>query len=335
MKGDLHNFGHQVRKRGSWIEKPRPVYWEWLFLCPNSPLRSYFNSIENDPFEAYPHAKVEFFDIGLMPYSGRIEFFHFEKQFNTSESNLNLLGKTLGTALFFGLNDLHFDNLGYFKSQGKQYIFPFDIETVFNQIDLLSQTYLVSAKRIDSDLIGLKNIVKGDTNVAAIIDGFILSIRTLNSNRSSILDVLKKLPLEKVPIRQLIRDTDDYIESLNSQNFAGFYKEEIEQLERGDIPYFCTFLNSQKLWQLTHQGLKPTKISYGSIYEKLLKPLSADPVEAVSEDSLKTSSLQIARTFALSDNQFFSYKNVNVQYRHDDVLVDCGNDWKIRCKKLS
>ena len=37
--GDSHNFGRRVELRGARVAKPRTVFWEWLVLSRESPLR--------------------------------------------------------------------------------------------------------------------------------------------------------------------------------------------------------------------------------------------------------------------------------------------------------
>ena len=57
------------------IYKPRPLYWEWLFLCPDSFLRRrlhrvFLEACDYSPFEQM--AELEFFDMDNLTTAGRV-----------------------------------------------------------------------------------------------------------------------------------------------------------------------------------------------------------------------------------------------------------------------
>ncbi|MDH4466818.1 MAG: hypothetical protein QE271_02065 [Bacteriovoracaceae bacterium] len=68
----------------------------------------------------------------------------------------------------------------------------------------------------------------------------------LSRHNNQIIDSIASIPnVDKFPIRVLIRPTSEY-QTLSHQ----FLPEEREQLERGDIPFFYTFLGSKDIFYL-------------------------------------------------------------------------------------
>jgi len=52
--GDSHNFGKFVDSRsGTWVHKPRNIFWEWMLLSKESPLRSGSDAV-SDAFASLP-----------------------------------------------------------------------------------------------------------------------------------------------------------------------------------------------------------------------------------------------------------------------------------------
>src|SRR5579872_1082668 len=112
FEADFHNFGQLVQKvrRGaeSVFQKPRPIYWEWLFFGKSSPLSIFFDhsTFSTSPAKTLFNLEVE---MGTS-YKGTSRQVVESGEVHTSE-HLYSLGVALGYSYVFGIRDLHKNNV--------------------------------------------------------------------------------------------------------------------------------------------------------------------------------------------------------------------------------
>ena len=119
-----------------------------------------------------------------------------------------------------------------------------------------------------------------------------------------------------------------------------FFPEEIEQLERGDIPYFFHYLGSKHIYYISNEKKpKATQFKWHDIFHREKKPkpsIQKGLVPLVEDVVIKHSVLQIARTFAPNEvNKVFGSGVIKVNYKNDDIFVEISNKWKLKCKRIS
>jgi hypothetical protein len=111
--GDSHNFGRRVAQKGRRIVKPRTVLWEWLVLCPESPLRKALAAAATDErqpgaFEFLPSLR---FFASKQAFGGEVERLELSPLGKLSPSERRELARATGRALalfsWLGVADLH------------------------------------------------------------------------------------------------------------------------------------------------------------------------------------------------------------------------------------
>ncbi len=344
--GDAHNFGQKVNREDDIVKKPRPVFWEWLFLDTESELRQLLSKRSRlvsteDPFLSFPNLNVKEAP-GLHGFpAGVVDYFQTtvpEKSAMT-DSLAKAVGRAIGVAHFFGLSDLHIENFGVSQITNGCFFFPLDIEVIFNRLKLASQTYILDSVKNESKIVGLSLMRNKNLNIAAVISSYLLTIEFLNTNLKEINDVLVKLNVKSIPIRCIVKPSMEYADYLRTDNIESsvFYPEELEQLERGDIPYFFHYLGDYSIRYLTKDGEKVTSFSWEDVFKMDLISESQieQPVSVVDENAIKASILQIARTLDTTVENDFSFEATTVSFQGDSIFIKCGTGWKLKCQRMS
>ncbi len=343
--GDTHNFGQSVQLSENWVKKPRPLFWEWLFLSMASPLRQLSQtgerlSPEADPFTFFPDLKFNFEDVARLKSSGKVEFC---KQTSAAKIEGSLLAKGFGhclaQALFWGITDLHFENIAFAEvSKSKQpLIFPIDIETIFYRQNLLSQSSMLKSSKNQRIAVGARQLLDLRLNVAEIIDSFLKATLFFQENRIKISTVLTALQIQQYPIRCILKPTYQYFSFLKTGTTdIEFFSEEIVQMKRGDIPYFYTYLGTGKILFLTEHAEAQLAQPWDKAFRRQsMSPPSLDKVkEPLKNENVYNSALQIARTFAPSENKKYFFKETKIEYKNDDIFLNTSGHIKIKCKRL-
>lgn len=244
--GDFHNFGRRVHVvRSGNLFKPRTVRWEQLLLS-RSDFKEFLNGIflknfEWSPFNLFPtltFSEVTDHCIG----SGQVEILEeLQGPHTLTEMETVQIGSVIGLCSWLGLSDLHEDNFSFGRKQtGHLICAPLDIECIFNDFALPSQTHIVTVK----NTINSAGLTKLNTNIeakvsknflACLTHGYLASLHFLESNRTVI--AVKFSEIENHvdwPVRVIVKDTKEY----HSSSVLGLIPHELEQLHRGDIPYF-------------------------------------------------------------------------------------------------
>lgn len=256
--GDTHNFGRHVERRGGRIVKPRPVFWEWLFLSAESPLRRALAAASaGDPRErgAFDFLPDLSFDDARALAGGTVEEVRLAPIGRVEAEARAELARVLGraTALFawMGVTDLHWENLALGRSaRGTIQLFPLDVEMILDDFARPTETKLLP--EIDDDYseiyrhaAGARRVLpwlgkpaRGE-DVAAMAHAYVQAIDLLERHAPALAEAIGALPsLREMPIRVLLRATGDYVRARSEAVWPPLLDAEAEQLARGDIPYF-------------------------------------------------------------------------------------------------
>lgn len=165
------------------------------------------------------------------------------------------IGGVIAICAFLGFSDLHRENIFWgINKKTQDFVFgPIDIECVLEDYHLLSQTRLIPTYDIELIDCGL-SVFKAylyeysiDHFIPHIIEGFILTIFSLKKNEGEIIKALENMERNSSPIksRVLLKATRQYYKYLRSIDLQNddILSSELEQLKRGDIPYFFRCLN--------------------------------------------------------------------------------------------
>lgn len=263
--GDTHNFGQSVKRYKEMIFKPRPLFWEYLFLSKRSKLRIFLEKNEkineiSSAFELIPLLEFEFLD---KKTSGLVSCFNLDVEEITqlTISEINNVAAFCALFFWFGVGDLHFENVIIGRDQSNKLICaPIDIECIFDNLINLQQTLLIESENVKLEKSGLSKILK----IIQILDcesksSFLIEfskyINFLNINVNNIFEIVKlEIIGFDVPIRIIARNTSDYVsEILDSKTILDKKKSEITQIQRGDVPYFFRFINDHNIYYYTSE----------------------------------------------------------------------------------
>ena len=280
--GDLHNFGKAVRCEttpdgDTWFEKPRTVFWEHLFFGVKSPLRQFFSKQEI------------IFGLNVEPIAptntGRCLQV---KRENLISNNCNYsFGYLLGYSYLFGVQDLFCENL----IETCRNIQPIDAEIVLSKFFLPHESSLMPFKTISYERSGLA-LMKPEAklispqNLSEIVDGFIDVLQEATSFSEQIVDSIEReIAGCKVPIRILLRPTSEYRDW--QQHIGRYLPEEIDQLSRGDIPYFFKLIGDESIYFFgSIETVDRIKFIPHNMIEPL-KNLAVNPSALVSKERIQ------------------------------------------------
>lgn len=341
--GDPHNFGQRVFPTQDWIEKPRPLSWEWLFLSGLSPLRRVLFERSREekvvsPDVLFPSLEFEFNRRLHLDETGRVSVLRTSKEKICSLAYFENIGRAIGMMAWFGVSDLHSENVKFGNYNNCFCFCPIDIECVFQNYTLITKSGLLSHKH-SFQIFGLTHILEimrktsSGFPVCALLVGYLDALRFLQRNKSFIENMFYMLKeWLRLPIRVLIRDTKDYyvfLKGLNSNHiFDPILQDyELEQLARGDIPYFFRFLDSDTLYYFSEMGNfqkieLPLKLNSTMERSFRLFPNLA-PSEEVVDKLKKTGVLQLVRYFdAYRWGIGCRHKNISIQFQNNQIFVD-------------
>ena len=261
--GDSHNFGRRVVERDGRICKPRTVFWEWLLLCADSPLRVLLDGMApvvgdgRVRFDFLPHLRFGTSGAGLDGaggLSGEVERISLQPLQIASASDRRQLAEVTGRAIalfsWLGLGDLHWENMALGADTNGRVIFaPLDIELLLDDHDLPTATRLLPEADPDYAALyqhacGVRRVLPFLGKPLAIADllamtrAYCQTLAVLDQHSDSIAATLSALPgVRQAPLRVCLRSTGDYLRP-RAQLDPPLLAAEIEQLDRGDIPYF-------------------------------------------------------------------------------------------------
>ena len=259
--GDKHNFGRRVVRIGNTqFLKPRCIFWEMALLSKDGLLRSYLETLFDklklaNCFDLIPDHKFDFEDFfgirgGTVQPIGILN----NKADCPDATTYERLGTFFALLMFLGVADLHRENIAYgsLPNDPNTYFYPSDVECIFHNITLPSQSGLLDIwkkllRQINYEVSSLKCAL-------AFLNGYISTYKGLLSHKNAVRKYITKHQIFSIaPIRVVLRDTTTYSRYLALNNCSeSLIKEELEQLDRGDIPAFYTFIGSTQLYYYKH-----------------------------------------------------------------------------------
>jgi hypothetical protein len=331
--GDPHNGGKAVclNNKGR-IEKPRPCLAEWFFLSDKSPLRilyndtfifTYFPNLEFYGEELSCHGEVSRLDVD----PNLIDSSHVHK---VAEATGNLLA----VSQWFGLSDLHFENIKFgIDRNNKLILAPIDIECFFQEIKLPFQTGLISKNNTDKNF-GFKGIIsQKNGSPVRIIENYLSTMKMLKSRQSLISKIINEVFTQADLSRVILQDTANYHEWIDGKVLSCLYtNEEIAQLTVGDIPYFFRTLYSKQINYWSKNQITP--VAHGKAIHTYLDQIPLNELDIYwknVDNYLKQSALQIADR-VLVDTKTFSETSSHMGIKKVDGYLEIStSDWRCKC----
>lgn len=259
--GDSHNFGRRVFERDGYIVKPRTVFWEWLFLCPESPLRTALVSfvsaaeregLDRQVFSFLPRVKVNSPGARDGGEVQRIQLAPLPQGSTEQRKDLaGVVGRSLAFWSWFGVADLHWENMVLgLDAEGHIVFTPVDIEMVLADLSLPTETKLLpdadpEVADVCRHAAGVRRVLPYLGKPLDVADLLIMAsayrkmLALLDGHAREMASFFEQLPAwREMPIRVCLRGTDEYVQGDFRELWPPLLDEEKEQLDRGDIPYF-------------------------------------------------------------------------------------------------
>lgn len=276
------------------------------------------------------------FDEGLLSLYGDSVFHSLIYPFNMQEKFLNISALTGGEAEVI---DFHYKVNSYSLNEHGE----------------------IEAQEVNPILEKQKNNIIYDGNVQVPIEylekikqGFEyfsdLVLKHKDHYIKSLINIVKN-----EPIRQIIKPTHVYMQYLTTSNEPYYFlgkmeqqelfsniigthkylsKDEIQQLTRGDIPYYYTYSNSKDLYTITN-----TNIIEKSYFTKTIEELIKEKVKSFDYEAKNRELLNIENSltsYYLNDNQNKYYISKSL-YKNIDFLEDInikGNNYSVLLPSL-
>ncbi len=355
--GDAHNFGRRVSRLGERIVKPRTVVWEQLLLDGQSPLRRLMDEtaerdgLAPDFFGFLPDLKFSASDSGP---GGEVDAIRLQPLGTLSEGETETLARIAGRSLalwsWLGVSDLHWENLVLgTDSRGRVIFSPLDIECIFDDLSLPTETKLLpdadpEYADICQHACGVRRLLPflgkpiKISNLLAMAAAYSVALAFLDRNADDIANVFLRLThLRETPIRVCLRGTDIYLQAQTEPVWPPLLAAEQEQMDRGDIPYFFRFYG------------RPGIHFYGDESLETLKTLplkgdvpQLDPLLSLSKGlaSANRRSLREEGLFSLLaafDHESFSSKlqegALGVRFGKRVISVDLPSGEQLQCNR--
>jgi hypothetical protein len=248
--GDKHNFGLQTTcypEKGYAI-KPRTVMWEELFFSKNGVIPLIFE--DNKVISCLTQYEVLEADV----HQAKVKLLqsNYNLKLNMEEL-LNCYAALTVLSSTFGISDLIMENI-VMTEFGPC---PIDVELVFHPIAYPTSSLLIPPRHISWQWTGIAHISNLLEKVTVEnLNGFLQSIEdyflSLIDKKESINTFFleKDSVIKSAPIKFLMRQSRDYMRYLEGDKnvLKDPLPEELEQLRRGDIPYFFSYLGKKELF---------------------------------------------------------------------------------------
>lgn len=299
IDADLHNFGQQVtqteRASEIYFQKPRPIFWEWFFFGKNSPLKDVFaQNFGSVLFSLEVH--LENNDCG------------FSKKVTEIDTGIDQdahaynLGVLIAYCYLFGIRDLHKGNV----IRREAHLQVIDAEVLFSKILLPNETLIMPFKIVTADDCAAKKVFDNIAtisldNLKLILSGYFDLMSDVLKNHDLLSSIFNnhREKMLKVPVRHIMRDTVQYRVWLENQIAPSipFCNDELEQLKRGDIPYYFKFLGDPKLYSYKTVDGQYEAVSAPGEFLKGINRDATDPLELLSVSRIKNELLPTGSLF--------------------------------------
>jgi hypothetical protein len=227
--------------------------------------------------------------------------------------------------------------VGRIPGDEKFWCFPLDIESGLDDFKLVAQTLLIPSSIFPNAISGFQSLLSTKSkcsplDMAAMCSGYLTCFDLLESQRIKITNLLTRDFLSSsTPSRVILRATKRYKEWQTNRiddQLAPFCPAEIEQLERGDIPYFFRYLNSQALFVLD----KDAQPVASSVPDELMKkhrdylPVGFPFAYRFRQSLRQAGVLQLARSFLERDICGSSeFANIKIEITPNHISINDGN----------
>jgi hypothetical protein len=130
---------------------------------------------------------------------------------------------------------------------------------------------------------------QGQDYIEDCLERYFEAMQRIVGAREVIINEMRQATDQKppIPIRVLIRNTDDYVSQQSRQEIE-FLPEELKQIDRGDVPYFFRYFGDDKLYYYTDEQGGFTEVNSSTDF--LLKKradFTSDLQEQFSVDRLR------------------------------------------------
>ena len=330
---DSHNFGKSVFFEEGYIYKPRPVGLEWLLLSVESPLRKLLSEANIFAEKCLLNINYDNQDFRPSLKERRVEY--IEKPFvrnSLSDQEYLHIGSVIALAQWFGLSDLHHENMfiGH-QTDGNFICSPIDIECIFEHHNLPSQSLLVPSYLIEKDQSGLKDIfnhVCEGSHIACLISGYVDTFVKLNAISKDIYELILNLSdIRSFSSRVIIRSTQKYYDLKEGLESFDLFDEERKQITNGDIPYFFKFLESKDIYYWdTPETFSRASFSLSDFENLEMQIIIFDETFFSSrkkDEQLSLGITQIAKYFDLNtaSNYQASFDSTEISYLDNEFRV--------------
>jgi len=337
--GDSHNLGKRVRLNGNVLVKPRSTYFEKLFLNKSSELRNFFRNSNTSLEELdtyYPDLKFTEVNSGICFAETKITKLEESIPSEISKFLCRSIGKNIALMQWFGISDLHCQNMMFFQKNNMTSVCPIDIEVIFSDIFYPSQSYLIGKK---NGVAGFKKIeeINYDNpleNFIEIFKSYTETIESLNFLKPKIESLLQEILPKDAVVRAIFRDTQMYI---NKSNIEKYEESERVQLKRGDVPFYYKSIWEDKYYFISeNEGIKSVPFQELNELKKNTKGLPQDFLKYFERknivDRLKTT-LTIAEIYSYfkPSNTYGKHKCNNIEIDFDSNSISIKGI-KIKCK---
>ncbi|MCB0350122.1 MAG: DUF4135 domain-containing protein [Bdellovibrionales bacterium] len=286
-QGDSHNFNRFVFEGVSGgtrvYVKPRPIFWELFFFGANSPLKTLFTKMTIKM--ELVHATEQ------STHDNKVVAINSSKRPITPKDFYEL-GQLLGYCYYFGIQDIHKDNL-LITNNGLQVV---DVEQTFSDLLLPNQTLLLPTDKKLAWSAGLNALTQDplelipNTEAKALFDGYQSITEYFFNQLSGIRELLQahESDFKNYPIRIFFRGTRDYANLLEKKTtIENLLPEENIQLERGDIPYFFKFINRNQVYYYTSESWEYKEVALPIDFIKYVDFCAKDPLDLFTNQRLE------------------------------------------------
>ncbi len=328
IDADKHNFGKTVFRAGVHIFKPRSLFCEYQIYAEESTFRQKLNRLLPGQFEILPFLRFQNFSHIATTSHRPMEFLELKTiDRRLSDYEVSQIGGVLALMNILGVGDLHKTNILFGLKNDKLVFAPIDLE-VFCQLFTISRMSLfgTSLSRLRSGGIDhfLTYLEKHpDSNFSAkILWGYKNTLSELYKHRERFETAFfEAYPKHEIPTRVVLKNTREYFNLISKGTFHECFREEIIQLERGDIPYFFRFIDGTSdiyFWESETRYQKVTSFSWLHSHKILSLTQGIKCEEMLADASVLTSAFDPQ----IGDQQeITSYKDIVIIHKKLCKLV--------------
>jgi hypothetical protein len=235
-----------VQLRGTRVRKPRSVFWEWLVLSRDSPLRE----LLGETFDFLPALRFFADEEGVGGEVEQVKLAPLRTLSSAKKRELaGIVGRSLALWSWLGAADLHWENLVLgVDRQGRTVFGPLDVEMMLADLASPTETKLLPDPDPEYAVVcqhsaGVRRVLPylgkpiRVEDLLEMVAQYREALELLDQRSSAIAEALSQLPLEQEPLRVLLRGTAEYVLP-PEQLWPPLLSAELEQLARGDVPYF-------------------------------------------------------------------------------------------------